>query len=176
EDNIPVSKKIRNLRRLIKELIEKSSGKMKEEIADQVYCQKEEDVRRESKLTQELEIGLDIPSKGSAEDSMTGSKLISVAATLDSAMSIKSPSKHHEDYEKTNLESFDVSSKDSQENCLKMDLVKKNSAEKILSVDSTSLQIRGRKKRFIGWIKSKCVSGLMFCCPCTTTKNSSRKV
>ncbi|KAG8197391.1 hypothetical protein JTE90_013513 [Oedothorax gibbosus] len=172
EDNIPISKKIRNLRLVIKELLEKSARKMKEEIADQVYCQKEEDIRRENKLTQELDIYLDINSKGYAEDFMSGSKPISVAAILDSPMSIISPSKHHEDYEKTNFESFDVSSEDS----LKIDLVKKSSTEKILSVYSTSLQIRGCKKRFIGWIQSKCLSGLMFCCPCTTTKNSSRKV
>ncbi|KAG8180662.1 hypothetical protein JTE90_020888 [Oedothorax gibbosus] len=61
---------------------------------------------------------------------------------------------------------------------LEVQLVGQNSAEPKLPVDSnfaTSLQIQGRRRRFIGGIQSKCLSVLKFCCPCMKTKNSSRK-
>ncbi|KAG8194327.1 hypothetical protein JTE90_029204 [Oedothorax gibbosus] len=185
EHGIPLSEKIRNLRMRIKELIE-NSGSIKEEnilkakaIADEVYFQSE-DVGLGSKETQGFPEGPDNQSKGSAGDFATVSKPTSLeGATLESVVSMTSALKHDEDYEETNFESFDVSSKDSQEKSHKINLVGHNSAEASLSVDSTSttvLQTRGRRKRFIGWIQYKCLSVFKYCCPCTTTKNSSKEV
>ncbi|KAG8173179.1 hypothetical protein JTE90_013611 [Oedothorax gibbosus] len=113
------------------------------------------------------------------EENILKAKAIADEATLESVVSITLPLNHHEDYEETNFESFDVSSKDSQEKSHKVNLVGHNSAEASLSVDSTSttvLQTRGRRKRFIGWIQYKCLSVFKYCCPCTTTKNSSKEV